>query len=548
MRMIWQLFLKYKFIIIVFAFGVLSGFNLLHQGLPPTHDGEYHVVRFYEFDQVLRSGVLYPRWAPDLNYGYGIPLFNYVYPLPNYASSILHFFGLSFIDSFKAGLFIAVLLASIFFYLWAKIFFGEKGGLTGAFFYLFSPYLFVDIFVRGSVGEAWAIAFFPAFLWAITKLILRGDKKFFVLSIVFLSLVIFSHNILAIMFFPFAIFYSIFIIYVLGNKNIKKILPVALVFVLSLGLSSIFWLPAILETKYVVGLQVYDYTRNFPEIYQLIFPSWGSGFFGGGLTNEMSTQIGVANLTGVVLSIFALFKLKKKNQNKKIIAFFLAFFFLVVFLMLKQSIPIWENVPFMNYFQFPWRLLSLTMLICAFLTAGVSSLIKSKIFVFVLMLLAFVLTINYNRPAYYIDRNDDYYISRPNFMDGTNSIGNSFNTIWFKAEKERSKQKISLNNDRKAEAISLAPTSYSFNLTSSQSSALIINTAYFPGWQAKIDGKSTPVGISDKGLIQINVPDGRKHLIKLAYAGTNAQMIAFGIVLISLALTIIISTKKWYII
>lgn len=151
-------------VIIVLIFAVIAGFSLLHGGLPPTHDGEYHVVRFYEFDKTLRDGNIFPRWAPDLNYGYGIPLFSYVYPLPNYFSSFLHFFGVSFIDAFKLNLFTAILLAGLFFYMWAKSFFGKKAAVVGAAFYLFSPYFFVDTYVRGSVGEVWAMAFLPALL------------------------------------------------------------------------------------------------------------------------------------------------------------------------------------------------------------------------------------------------------------------------------------------------------------------------------------------------------------------------------------------------
>ena len=74
-------------------FSLIATLPLFHQGLLPTHDGEYHVVRFYEFHKMISDGVWYPRWAPDLLYGLGVPLFNYVYPLPNYVASFLHFFG-----------------------------------------------------------------------------------------------------------------------------------------------------------------------------------------------------------------------------------------------------------------------------------------------------------------------------------------------------------------------------------------------------------------------------------------------------------------------
>ena len=85
---------SYIFLLLVVTFLAIQ--PLTHAGLHPTHDGEYHVIRFYEFDKAIRDGDWYPRLAPDLNNGYGVPLFNYVYPFPNYVASLLHFFGMSF--------------------------------------------------------------------------------------------------------------------------------------------------------------------------------------------------------------------------------------------------------------------------------------------------------------------------------------------------------------------------------------------------------------------------------------------------------------------
>ncbi|MEK7073761.1 MAG: hypothetical protein AAB960_00340, partial [Patescibacteria group bacterium] len=50
----------------------------------PTHDGEYHIIRFWQFFTGLASGQWFPRWAPDLNNGLGIPLFTFNYPFPSY--------------------------------------------------------------------------------------------------------------------------------------------------------------------------------------------------------------------------------------------------------------------------------------------------------------------------------------------------------------------------------------------------------------------------------------------------------------------------------
>ena len=110
-------FVKKHFHLFILLILILaSTWPFFHQGLIPTHDGEYHVMRFYEFDKAIRDGSFYPRWAMDFNNGLGIPLFNFVYPLPNYISFIIHSIGFGFIDSFRISMILATLLAGIFFY------------------------------------------------------------------------------------------------------------------------------------------------------------------------------------------------------------------------------------------------------------------------------------------------------------------------------------------------------------------------------------------------------------------------------------------------
>src|SRR3989344_7808452 len=262
------------------------------------------------FDEALRDGNFYPRWAAHLNNGFGVPLFNFVYPLPNYVASILHLANISFIDSFKISMLVATIIGGVFFYLWSREFWGILGGVVSSIFYTFSPYHFVDIYIRGSVVEVWALGFFPAFLWAYTKFVKSKRKVFLILSSIFLALIIFSHNILALMFFVFSLSYIVFLI---SKEKSKKylILNTLYLILLGLGLSAIFWFPAIYETKFVTGLQIFDVSSHFPDLYQLIIPSWGSGFSGGELSSQLSFQIGVANLVVVILSLIILiFRIK----------------------------------------------------------------------------------------------------------------------------------------------------------------------------------------------------------------------------------------------
>lgn len=512
-------------VVTILFFAFLAGFALLHPGLPPTHDGEYHIIRFYEFDKTLRGGDWYPRWAPDLNNGYGVPLFNYVYPLPNYVAFLLHLFGISFIDAFKLQMFFATILGGIFFYLWIKGFWGNLGRIVSSVFYIFSPYRFVDIYIRGSIGEVWALAFFPAFLWAITRYMQNKQKIFFILSSIFLSLIIFSHNILALMFFIFSIFYIGFFIYQDKNKK-YLILNTFYIILLGLGISAIFWLPALAERSFVTGLQIYAVEDNFPQLYQLIFPSWGSGFSASDSQNQMSFQIGVANLLAVVIAALALALRKKHEQHKGILLFFLVAFASVFFLMLKISLPLWRAAPLMDYFQFPWRFLSLEILIASFLAGSVVGLWRSKILACLMLLLAVWLGIGYTKPAYYHDRDDEYYITRSNFIDGTNSPGNYFNTIWMNHNLRRQNKKLAVNkNIVELRSETIKPTDYKFVLTAREDAKITVNTAYFPGWIVGIDNNYVWTIPDSNGLMTIILKKG-SHSVDVKFGYTSVRFFA----------------------
>lgn len=528
-----------KAIFLVLFFATIAGLGLLRGGLPPSHDGEYHVIRFYQFDKTLRDGDFYPRWQPDLNKGYGSPLLNFYYPLPNYLASLLHSLGLSFIDSLKIQMFIAVLLGALFMYLWGYIFFGSLGGIVASIFYTYSPYHFLDIYIRGASGEVLALAFFPAFLWSVTKLIKEKRLLFVPISAVFLALIIFSHNILAFMFFPFGISYMLFLVY--QEKDKSRLLYCFIILILALGLSSIFWLPALVERNFVQGLEIFDYRQHFAEIYQLIFPSWGSGFSADPKTEGLSFQIGIANLVALILAMsIGILQRKKLSTLLKLNIFIIVWTFVVIFIVLRISEPLWDRISLMRYIQFPWRLLSLAILSCSFLAGSIAYFWKAKFVALALISLSVILGIGYSRPAYYHLRDDAYYLSRPNFIDGTNVPGNSFNTIWLNQALPRKKTKIELLSGKgKVEVVTIRATNYKFKIFASEKVEVLVNTAYFPGWTAFVGEKEIKLKPSYGGLISFSVPKGN-HIVNVRFQNTIVRAIGTWSFYISLFLILIL--------
>ncbi len=548
--------IKNDFIIQILLFVVLlpSVLSLFHPGFPPTHDGEYHLIRFYEFWREFSFGSLYPRWAPDLNFTFGIPLFNFVYPLPNYIALLLHQLGFSFVSSFKLSMILASFIGGFSMYFWSKCFWGKGGGFLSAVVYTYTPYHFVDVYVRGSIGEVWALAFAPFLLYTSTKAIF--NKSFFWQGVSALSLaaVIFSHNILGLAFFIFYLLYSVFLIKVY-NKGLNGIKKVLIISIFGLGIASIFWIPALSEKNIVKGLELYSVESNFPELAELIFPSWGTGFVSSTFNNKMSLQLGVINIFFVLLSLFILLKVANSRRSANIfyiLLFFLVSYFFTFFLMTAYSKIFWR-LPLISYFQFPWRLLSIEMLISAFLSGavffnGLISVNKKYLVLPLFVLLSIILTYGYTVPAYYHDRTDSYYINKSNFIDGTNSPGDLFNTIWFKTVSLRPEKKFILEEGLgNIASVKQLGSKYLVSVVSKNKVKVLGNISYFPGWSYVSDGKTKSVN-NEKGIISFTLPKGRNSVI-VVFKNTQVRSFATIITLLSfflvLGLTILSTVKSW---
>lgn len=526
-----KLFIKYKAVLFIFFISIFSVVNLFQAGLPPTHDGEYHVVRFYEFDKTLRDGNWYPLWAQDLNYLYGSPLFNYVYPLPNYFASLFHSFQFSFIDAFKLNLIFATIVGAFTSYFYSKRRFGEWGGVLTSVFYTYAPYHFLDIYVRGSVGEVWALAFFPLPLIFVDNLARKRTVISIVLLAISYSLVIFSHNILAAMYTIFILFYVLFVVS-LSNRKKNSLFSIGIGLCSGILLSAIFTFPALLEQRYVEGLKIFNVFEHFPDLYQLLIPSWGSGFSGGGLANQMSFQVGFANLLGIVLVVYGLIRGRIKKEKKYII-FFLICFVAVFYLITPYSQIVWRSLGFMEYFQFPWRFLSLIILFCAVLAGSITKIYASRILYIVLIALAIATTYSYARAPYFLDRKDYYYITNPSFIHGTNSIGNVFQTIWFPLQtKTPTKRAILIKGKGDIRVVSQTTTSQKYQVNLSSPATVQFNTAFFPGWRAYSNEQETEVKNID-GRIGIDLKPG-KNAVYLVLTDTTVRVVGKGVTILTI--------------
>ncbi len=540
MKTIVELFTRYKFILIVLLLSALAVVDLANYGLPPTHDGEYHIMRIWQFYRVLSDGNIFPLWAPDFNNGFGVPLFNYVYPLPNYIGSFFHWLGFSLIDSYKLTMVFGNLLGAIFMYLFISQRWGKVSGLVAATFYTYAPYHLLDIYVRGSVGEVVALGVFPGILWSYEKFMKESRYRYFVIAACLLGLLILSHNILAMIFFPVFLIIEFFVI-MSKTEKVKRIQQLVAASLVGVGLASPFWLPAILERKYVQGLQTSNPIDHFPELYKLIYSSWGYGFSGDNGAGQMSFQIGIAGLFVVILAVILTFFVRKIRRE---VFFYFLILLLTIFFITPYSSWIWERLPLVNYVQFPWRLLSISTFLIALLSGLIvrRDIYKKNIFPIListfLILLSIGFSLNYTKAPFYHKRADNHYLIRSNFTDGTNSPGDAFNTIWLDNLPKKAKNKIELVGKGQIEIIKMSSQRYIFSVDLEENSIVNINTAYFPFWESIIDSEYSKTQNSN-GVISLDVNKG-VHEIEVFVRDSYLRKISYFIFYLSILMLVLL--------
>ena len=555
------------FLILIFSWWAVQA--LFHPGFFPMHDDE-QIARLFELHQAITAGQFPPRWVADLGFGFGYPFYNFYPPLVYYLGEIFYFLGFSLIVSTKIVMISGFLLSGLFIYLLVKEIFGKIAGSVAAIFYIYAPYHSVDLYVRGAQAEFYSFVFLPAVFWSALKLVKEKSRKWLVINSLFLTLLLLSHNLIALISFPFYFAFVGFLL--LGEKEKKR---VVLLFCFSvflfLGLTAYFWLPAILERKYTLVDQILtrelaNYKLHFVYLRQFISSPWGYGGSIFGLNDGMSFEVGKPHFVlSFLAGVLGLYFILKKNKKGLIFSFLFFLFAFSLFMASFYSQFIWERLQPLWYLQFPWRFLVFTALFSSLLAGGMvdylyqisqkHSFIKWLVVV-VPVVLVIILNKDYFRPARYLEVTDKEYttkedlywrVSKMSFEyvpKGIATVLSDIKTTQVDIKKEELPQKSfqTIDNIKVTEQQNL-PHLKRF-LVEGEGGILTINTYYFPGWEVRIDGQKVAVDDNNKfKLITVSIPKG-KHLVEANFKNTRLRIIGNSLTVVSLSLVALIWAKK----
>lgn len=528
-------FIQYLLIVLISSLPLVSIFST--SLLPHTHDGFVHLARIAAYYKALSDGEFPVRWVGDLNFGYGMPLFIFIYQLPYLISSLLIFVGFSLVDSFKTALALSYILSGIFMLGFAKEFFKDtKKAFLVTLLYQFAPFRLIEILVRGSFGEVYAYAFLPLVLWGIVLIFKKQNYWHFLLTSFAVAFLILSHNAISLVFF---IICFGFILVFAQDKKKSTIAIVSLVF--GLFISAFYWIPAIFEHKYTYGdlFMKNLYLTHFPPIQNFFIPNF---FNSQNLqTGGISVQFGLFHTIIIFIAIFVL------SKYKKIVTFCLILTLASLFFMSPISKPVWGNISLLRQFQFPWRLLS----VIAFSTSIMSVCLfayrffNKRLIYFSFLFMIVVSTVFYWKSPLGLDKiNEKYYW---NFPLNTTYFGET-DVIWSEGPaKSYPKSRVDVIDGKAILGpITKKSNSQAFTVNAETPIKLVDHTVYFPGWRVYVDGKTSPIEFqygNYRGQIVFKVPQG-EHFIKLSFGESPVRFLSDSISIASLVFLLILGFIK----
>jgi hypothetical protein len=503
--------------------------DLFNVGFPQSHDGEMHLARLANLYLAVRDHHLPVRWAGNLNYMYGFPIFNFNYYLTELLAVPLFSLGnLSIEWSLKLVCMLAMLAAPLLWYFFLKSRFGRWPAFLAAVFAATAVYPWVNFLVRGSTGEVLAWPLLVLNLLLIDLFIKKPSRWRFLLLTGGLIAFLLCHNISVMFGLPLLIGFNAL---QLIKQPRRLWLVTGLSFLLAMGMSLFFWLPLILEQTYTIIHQVQPPTRfldHFPTLWQLFFSKWGYGFSFAGPGDGLSFNLGPGLWLAVGLAVIA----KKKDR---FVHYFLTAFLVFLFFSLPISKWFWLHLPFIYNTQFPWRLL-LFMSIAGIFLAGFAAKRRPCLTAAAAAVAVIYALINIHSQGF-IHAADMNYFLYP-FNTTTES---EHQPQWFNLQNSL---KLAEKPDKVFNAAGYQVNVWKtqehvYSVTVRQDQPVFERTAYFPGWEVAVDGRPAPVIYEDAdypGLLGYRLSAGTHQVVSRFTDHTPARLWGDRISLLSLNL------------
>lgn len=499
-----------------------SSFPLLWLQFPQGHDWIYELVRVAQYKSALINGQFPPYWGADLYSGYGSPIFLFYAPLYSFVSSLCSVVT----GSIASGSSLAILFFSIMGIISMMLLVQEALGENNvknmaasriaAGFFILNPYLMSDKLLRNANAEYTALCIFPFAIYGLLLIRRKPYSGALVLSFG-LAITILAHNLTALV--VVLLTGVVAVVHYLPERRPQLWFTILGSMAVSLGLSAFFWLPAIYYKSLVHIDQMttgrFDFHSNFPSLKSLFAGSFYS--------------------TGVLLPCLLLLLWTKWNRDctsgKNLYYFTLVSTVFFAVLQTRLSIPVWEHVPFMSLFQFPWRMMG-PLAVVASMAVGLSAACaltgKSNKEINRHELMILLLCILNAAPVLIASRNIPENVSSqlPYLLTGdTISLKGLQATVLdeylpiiadaktISSDPSETEPVVRSFPEIEAKVIRNTGTTIALDTIGATSTTLQFSKWFFPGWTCWVNGIESAVKMSNSGTLNVLIPRGTNNVV-----------------------------------
>jgi len=287
------------------------------------------------------------------------------------------------------------------------------------------------------------------------------------------------------------------------------------------GMSSFFSIPAIFDLQYTVfyNTVVSDFSQYFADL----------------------NLIGLPSVLVIIFTFILIFTKHIKLKAHRLTLLFLVLSLISIFFAMSPSAFLWKILP-VSFIQFPFRLLSVTMLSVSFLAACVIYVLpkKHKIFMIVIFLvIVFVYAMPYLKVSSFQDYPDTFYSTNQD----TTTVKNEYMPKWVKkVPSSMYSEKIeNLSGEEKIDISKVTPNKTVFSVFLTKESEIEVNTIYFPGWTAYVNGEKRNINYNnEEGVIRLILSKGQND-VRIEFQETNVRSLSNLISLFFLIVLIIYS-------
>jgi hypothetical protein len=344
-----------------------------HDYIPRYNDYVSHLENIIQAKQAILGGnFFWLRAAPTVLNAWLYPEFQFYSPTPyTFAGYLALILAHNPLDPYKFGIGLLVILGAWYCYkLYVFLFKNEIAALLGAVLYLFSPYLLININVRGDFSEACTQGLLPVALYYAFRLFYQdrwgGQKIYFMLASIFSFYVLNTSHLISFVYASLLAFILFFFL-ALQQKKWTNLLFLLCSFTAAIFMAFWYWVPVVEVGRFLnLGAQQLfsPFSTNwFTELPTLLSPK--------GINPQPRIDIPLYPGIGLPLTlsfgywIYKLYFEVRSNQvtycdqvivRTSVWVFFLAFF------MLWSPFNFWKVLPHELYvLQYTFRLLTQVM-------------------------------------------------------------------------------------------------------------------------------------------------------------------------------------------